>query len=620
MLDAAHEGAVDLQQVQRQVAQVGIGGEATAEIIQRHPQATPAQALDPAGGAAQFGQGDHLGDLQAQAGSRQAMGVQQLVEQVMELRVEQRRGAEVDVDLAQLHLMARVGGQPLAVAAQHPAVDLAEEAVAFGGGEELPGRHPLAGLWIAVAQQDLVVEALLAPLQRPHRLVEQLEVLLLDGLAQTRDPLQLALVLDQRAIGRVEQVHAVAPLGLGHAAGVVRPVQRLLPVAHAGLQLQHTDAHAQAEWPPAVTEDEFLDRLAQPLRLRQRLVALTTGEQHGELVAADARQFGLARQAAEQVAGQLAQQLVAGRVTAEIVDLLELVQIEEQQVTETPATALQAALQQALQLAAVDQPGERVVRRLACQALLQGTPLAEVDDYALDTVLAALLVQRQVHPAALAVGGLQLHLATGGRLRFAQLAAQALPVTGRQQALDRLGLEQLGSGLGAAEQAQETGVGLQQQTLAVAAEDALGGVAEQPAILLQIDDGLLARGQQRLAHIVQLAAIEHAEEEHRDHRQPGMQQIEPEIARHHPGAAQREHQHEQDGGAPEQREPAGIGPSQVQREQGQAELEQAGQQHHQVDRLGRAMAPAADLDPDQGGSMRGDQQVAQQARQALVQA
>ena len=218
-------------------------------------------------------------------------------------------------------------------------------------------------------------------------------MLLLDGLAQAGDPLQLALVLDQRTVGRIEQVHAVAPLGLGHAAGVVRPVQRLFPVAHAGLQFQHTDAHAQAERPTAVAEHELLHRQAQALGLFQRLRPVVAGQQHGELVATDAGQLGLARQAAEQMPGQLAQQLVAGRVTAEVVDLLELVKIEKQQMTEVPPTAFQAALQQALQLAAVDQAGQRVVRGQARQALLQSTALAEVDDYAFDAVQVGLLVQ-----------------------------------------------------------------------------------------------------------------------------------------------------------------------------------------------------------------------------------
>ena len=34
--DLAHEGAIDLQPVDRQLLEIGIGREATAEIVQRH--------------------------------------------------------------------------------------------------------------------------------------------------------------------------------------------------------------------------------------------------------------------------------------------------------------------------------------------------------------------------------------------------------------------------------------------------------------------------------------------------------------------------------------------------------------------------------------------------------
>ncbi|MGG5874230.1 hypothetical protein [Pseudomonas peli] len=49
----------------------------------------------------------------------------------------------------------------------------------------------------------------------------------LDGLAQTGDPLQLALMFQQHAIGGVELLHAVTPQVLGQLAGAVGPVQRL---------------------------------------------------------------------------------------------------------------------------------------------------------------------------------------------------------------------------------------------------------------------------------------------------------------------------------------------------------------------------------------------------------
>ena len=53
------------------------------------------------------------------------------------------------------------------------------------------------------------------------------------GLAQAGDPLQLALMLEQGAVGRVELLHAIAPLMLGQLAGAAGPVQRGFPVRYA---------------------------------------------------------------------------------------------------------------------------------------------------------------------------------------------------------------------------------------------------------------------------------------------------------------------------------------------------------------------------------------------------
>ena len=95
-----------------------------------------------------------------------------------------------------------------------------------------------------------------------------------------------------------------------------------------------------------------------------------------------------------QLAGQLAQQLVASGVTEQIVDLLEPIQPQQQQMAEAPfGGAAECFRQQPLQLAAVEQTCQGVMGRQALQAFFQGAALAEVDHDAFDEILMRAQVQ-----------------------------------------------------------------------------------------------------------------------------------------------------------------------------------------------------------------------------------
>ena len=77
--------------------------------------------------------------------------------------------------------------------------------------------------------------------------------------------------------------------------------------------------------------------------MRMRLLERAVLQQHAELVAAQARERVAAAHARLQHAGDLLQQLVAGRMAAGVVDHLELVEVEVQQrmsAASDPARAL----------------------------------------------------------------------------------------------------------------------------------------------------------------------------------------------------------------------------------------------------------------------------------------
>src|SRR6478609_10826928 len=68
----------------------------------------------------------------------------------------------------------------------------------------------------------------------------------------------------------------------------------------------------------------------------------------------------------------LAEQAVAGEMTAAVVDVLELVEIEQDQAQRTRRGVVQLALQARLERATVGQAGQPIVRRLPGQALFLG--------------------------------------------------------------------------------------------------------------------------------------------------------------------------------------------------------------------------------------------------------
>src|SRR5262249_34203418 len=91
-----HQGAVDLQVVDRQVSQVGEGGEAAAEVVQGEAAALGAQRVDEAHGAVELAQGGGLGDLEADPGGVDAARGNLGGDVGEEAFVGERLGGEVD--------------------------------------------------------------------------------------------------------------------------------------------------------------------------------------------------------------------------------------------------------------------------------------------------------------------------------------------------------------------------------------------------------------------------------------------------------------------------------------------------------------------------------------------
>ena len=204
------------------------------------------------------------------------------------------------------------------------------------------------------------------------------ELVALQGLAQRAFQLQLA------PCGGLQFLAVAGELRLAGLLGAVqRQVGGLQRLLGSGVRRQRGDADAGADHQGLLAQ---VQRLVQGVEhaLGDRLgiaAAGQVGEQHDELVAAEARQVVAGAQALLQAPADLHQHAVAGLVAEAVVDQLEAVEVDEQQrgLARTGlAELLQGLLQQLVQAQAVGQAGQRIVAGGVAQLLFHRLARADV--------------------------------------------------------------------------------------------------------------------------------------------------------------------------------------------------------------------------------------------------
>jgi hypothetical protein len=141
------------------------------------------------------------------------------------------------------------------------------------------------------------------------------------------------------------------------------------------------DARADADVAPLQRErrPERVDHA--PRHERGLRVAAYPAEEHGELVAAEARDRVGAARGVEQAPRHQRQQVVAGGVAQRVVDVLEVVEVDEQHGRRLPRLgARQGAVDAGPQPRPVGEPGERVLERLPRQLGLERPADGDVGD------------------------------------------------------------------------------------------------------------------------------------------------------------------------------------------------------------------------------------------------
>ncbi len=254
-------------------------------------------------------------------------------------------------------------GRILAGPPQDPVADLDDQAAFLGGGDEL-GRGDHAADRVAQAHQGLAGDHR-AGADVDYRLVVDLQIVLGDRLAQ--HALQLALVADGHVHFRREDAREAAAVGLGPVERHVGPADQVVGLDRAVGDQGDPDAGADRDG--AVDHQVVLaDGADQPLGGLQDIGAVgDVAQQHLELVAAEARDHVAGTHGLADAARDQAQQLVARRMAARVVDVLEVVEVDAEQRHPLRPTApvAQRRAQLLMEVDPVGKAGDRVEVRHA---------------------------------------------------------------------------------------------------------------------------------------------------------------------------------------------------------------------------------------------------------------
>ena len=322
--DVGDERAVDLELVDREVAQVGEGAVAGAVVVDRDAQAERAQRLEDLASALRVDHDHALGDLQLERVGGDPVLLEQPGDPLGERLVEQVRGREVDGD-AEVEAGRAPARELHHGGLEHEPGDGVHEAALLDDRQEGVGVEDAAG-GVLPAHQRLGAEDG-AGLDVDLRLVVQ------DELAVHERGVEVLDRLEPGAVGLVELGLVELDARVGVLGGVHRDVRAPQQVGdlHARVVvLGHARARVDAH-PGAVDDERLHEPVEDPRGDLASVVGRAERDQERELVAAQPdEQVGVDHPGGEAPRG-LAQQLVAGVVAEGVVDLLEVVEVDQDQ-------------------------------------------------------------------------------------------------------------------------------------------------------------------------------------------------------------------------------------------------------------------------------------------------
>ena len=230
--EVGDEGAVDLDVLERKVAEEGEGGVAATEVVEGEFDAEPSELLEDGLGAPRVVRQGALGDFEQKTRRVEWESVEEAGDGAGEVRVAQIAHREVDSDIERCPALVPLPAL-LECRLDDVACERVDEAGLFGGLDELAGWEEASG-WMLPTQESfdafdgsvaeielgLVVEDELALVERASQLADQLEAALvvavvLGPVVGMAGPGLFGLV--ESDIGVLEEL--VCAVGIGRVAG-----------------------------------------------------------------------------------------------------------------------------------------------------------------------------------------------------------------------------------------------------------------------------------------------------------------------------------------------------------------------------------------------------------------
>ena len=376
LLNAHHEGAVDLQAVHRQPGEVVQAGVAGPEVVDRDLDAQLLQG--PQNRDRHLPVIDQLafGQLQLQAARIDLMSAQGPGDGPHETRTAELHRRHIDPHLQIVMAGAVPGGELAATFAQRPVAQRLDQVRLFGDRDELPGRDP-ASLGVAPAHQGfdaadpaardidlrLIMQLQLPPRDRGPQCVLELDAL--GRLASHRRRVEL----EALSAARLDPV--LGDVGVAQQRVEIVPVPR----KHAG-----SDAQRYMDVVPFDRERYFEQFMDFARHVQHVVRARKIGRQHREGGGLQpGRGIAVAHCSANALA-DLPQQRVAGGAPVAVVDQLEAIEIKDDQGA-GPANTTRVGHRlggPVAEQAAVRKPRQRIVAGQIGDPLLVGLALADV--------------------------------------------------------------------------------------------------------------------------------------------------------------------------------------------------------------------------------------------------
>ncbi len=386
-LHIGDEGAVDFEDVGRDVVEGGKGERGSAEAVDRSDDVEALELSEQGGGQVGMGHGDGFGDAELQGG-RPKVGITEAgFNSVKKMRASEVAGREVDGEV-QGSAGGFEAGKMARGFANDPLIDEGHQAGVFGGVDEfVRGNETLGGM--LPTKQSFETDDLLG-IDLENGLKEDAKLIAVEGGAKIGFELEAR---DGALMhGGVEEFGAVSAHGLGAAKrgfGVVEEIVGAL--LFRGVQ-GAADADVRAEFSlledqrcgdggvKALGDAKDIAGLGAGIEEDGELVATEAGEDDGGIVAGTGNGVGGAQRGLE-AKSDFDEDSVAGDGSHRVVEGLEAVEINEQEsvVEIVVAAGLGGgALETIKEEAAVGESGEGVMESVVGELGLSGDTLGNV--------------------------------------------------------------------------------------------------------------------------------------------------------------------------------------------------------------------------------------------------